>query len=129
MPSPLVSIKEYILTHPADEVRQQLPRWHEQLKQQGISSMALQALLSHFSQEKGLPTSTDASGYILPGSIITADEKELNRLRQEVSDLKSRHKRLESEAKRLRSRVRALVGALVGVSLVTAFLLVLCCQG
>lgn len=90
MPSPLISIKKYIQAHPADEVKKQIPQWLQQLKQQHISSMALQALLCHFSQTEEKQVTTDTIGFIRPESIKSVDEKKLIiGPRNQVSNLES----------------------------------------
>lgn len=118
MPSPLISIKEYILNHSDDEVQKQIPQWLQQLKQQHISSMALQALLCHFSQTKETPSTTDnTTGFINPEDIQSVDEKELIDLRNQVSTLRHKLGLSKEEVKKLNGRCKKLVIGIVVVIL------------
>ena len=125
MPSALLSIKEYIQTHSTDEVKQRVPKWLQQLRQQQISSMALQALLHHFSPKMEISSTTDAVGFINPDSITSVDEQKLNLLRQQVSGMSSDLRKANDAIKRLINQRRILSFALGALLLVAVIWFVL----
>lgn len=122
--SPLLEIKTYIQTHSSSEVEACIPRWQGQLRQQGISLMALESLLRTFSDEMP-PIAPIEVGYIRPSEQKTDNEKELLNLRQYCASMDSKLASVESRLKTARRMERILTLTLIAAVLLVIALFVI----